>query len=247
MKEKGKKPLFYRAIVSIAAKFYGRREFTGLENLPDEPCIVVGNHAQLHGPFTTEKFFPHAKKIWCNGEMMKLREVPAYAFEDFWSQKPKWNRWFFKILSYLIAPICAYFFNRADTIAVYHDARIMQTFKRSVEAMKSGEHVVIFPENRTEFNEIVNEFSIGFVDVARLYYKMTKKSVSFLPCYNAPALRTVVFGKPIAYDPEMEIGAQREAVCSYLKEEITSLAKSLPRHLVTPYANVKKKDYKYSK
>ena len=247
MKGKKKKSLLFRVPIGIASRFYGKRRFEGTENIPEEPCLIIGNHAQIHGPFTSEKLFPYPKKIWCNGEMMKVREVPTYAYEDFWSMKPKWTRWFFKLLSYIIAPICAFFFSRADTIPVYHDTRIMQTFRKTIEAINNKEHVIIFPENRTEFNEIVNDFSIGFVDVARLYYKMTKKSIAFLPMYNAPSLKTVVFGKPISYNPEMNIEEQRTVICDYLKGEITRIAKELPRHLVTPYENVKKKDYKYSK
>ena len=119
MKEKQSK--LYNALKWGVGLFYKKRTFVGLENFPDEPCLVIGNHCQAHGPLTCELYFPKKKKIWCIGQMMKVKEVPAYAYQDFWSLKPKCVRWWFKLLSYLIAPLAAFIFNRADTIAVYKD------------------------------------------------------------------------------------------------------------------------------
>jgi hypothetical protein len=106
MQEK-KVTLRYRIIKWFVRLFYKKYKVVGLENLPDEPCIIVGNHCQLHGPLACELYFPADKYIWCAGQMMHLKEVPAYAFEDFWSQKPKRSQWYYKICSYLIAPLCA--------------------------------------------------------------------------------------------------------------------------------------------
>ena len=55
----------------------------GKENLPDEPCIIVGNHTLMNGPIACELYTPGKHYTWCNGEMMHLKEVPQYAFEDF--------------------------------------------------------------------------------------------------------------------------------------------------------------------
>ncbi len=242
-----KKPLFYRMLWKTVRFFYGKREFVGLENIPQEPCIIIGNHAQAHGPLSCELHFPAKKKIWCIGQMMHVKEVPAYAYQDFWSFKPKWTRWWYKLLSYLMAPLCGYVFNHADTIAVYKDARGLSTFKESVKALGEGAHVIIFPEKGEKYNEIVNAFQDKFVDVARLYYKRYKKAVSFVPMYNAPSLRKIVFGKPIAFDPTLSPEELREKICTYLQKEITRLAKELPKHRVVPYENIKKKNYPYNK
>ena len=40
---------------------------------------------------------------------------------------------------------------------------------------------------------------------------------------------------------------QRKIINDYLKDEITRIAKELPRHKVVPYLNLKKKDYKWNK
>ena len=194
-----------------------------------------------------ELYFPTKKKIWCIGEMMHVKEVPAYAYRDFWSLKPKYLRWLFKLLSYVIAIPAAFLFQHADTVAVYKDARIRHTFRDTDAALEDGANVIIFPERVGEYNEIVNEFQDKFVDVARLYDRKHGKRLAFVPMYIAPRLHTVTFGSPIYFDPEQEIEEQRAVICSYLQQEITRMAKALPRHVVVPYDNVRKREYPISK
>lgn len=241
-----KKPLRFRIVAGSIRLFYKKYKFLGLENLTDESSIIIGNHAQVHGPMCCQLYFPTKKYIWCIGEMMSSKEIPSYAYKDFWSQKPKCVRWFFKLLSYVLA-LFAFLFRDADTIAVYKDARILDTFKQTILKLNDGANVVIFPECREKFNDVVNDFQQNFVDVAKIYYKRYNKEISFVPMYIAPRLKTVVFGKPIKYNPNIDMAKQRVEICDYLKNEITALAKSLPKHKIVVYDNVGRKNYKYSK
>lgn len=245
-KNKKKKPLL-RFLESIVRLFYKKREFVGTENFPDEACIFIGNHSQAHAPLTCELYFPLKKRIWCVGQLMEYKEIPNHAYNDFWGGKPKWCRWFYKLLAYLITPLAHYIFTNTDTLPVYRDMRIVKTFKKTVETLKEGENVVIFPESHVKYNEIVNEFHDRFIDCAKLYYANTKKRVAFVPMYNAPELKTVIFGKPIYYSPEIPLEEQRTIICGYLKNEITALAKSLPVHTVVPFDNVPKNEYRKSR
>ena len=222
---------------------YPRIEVKGLENLPGEPCLLVGNHAQMNGPIIGELYIPGDRAIWCAGEMMHIKEVPAYAYRDFWSHKPRSVQWFYKLLSYLIAPIAACIFNQAHTIAVYKDGRIVTTFRQTVSKLTQGCNVVIFPEGPEKHNNIVNQFQDGFVDVARLYHRRTGKSLWFVPMYVAPKLKQVYLGKPIQFSPELPKEQEHSRICEYLMQEISDIAWSLPPHTVVPYDNVSKKDY----
>ena len=185
MKEKKISPLF-RIIKWLVKVFYPKIEVIGVENLPAEPAIIVGNHTQMNGPIACELYFPGNRYTWCAGQMMHLKEVPAYAYEDFWSRKPKYSRPFYKLLSYIIAPLSVCVFNNADTIGVYHDARIISTFKNTVSRLQEGASVVIFPEHGVPHNHIVCQFQDKFIDIAKLYFKRTGKELVFVPLYIAP-------------------------------------------------------------
>ena len=223
--------------------FYPQTQVVGIENLPDEPVIIVGNHCQMNGPIVGELYVPNEPYIWCAGEMMYLKDVPEYAFHDFWSQKPKWTHPFYKLLSYVIAPIAVCVFNNARTIGVYHDTRILSTFKNTVTKLVEGNSVVIFPEHDVKHNHIIYDFQDKFIDVAKLYYKKTGRELSFVPMYIAPKLKTLYLGKPVRFCAAQPMDTERRQICTYLMEEITAIAEALPEHTVVPYRNIPKKEY----
>ncbi len=233
-------PWLYPPIKGLVRLLYSKIAVYGQENLPNEPCVVVGNHSQLHGPIASELYFPGMHYTWCAGEMMHLKEVPAYAYQDFWSQKGRLSRPFYKLLSYIIAPLSVCIFNNANTIGVYRDGRIVSTFKNTVKRLEEGANVVIFPEHDVPCNPILSEFQDKFVDVARLYHKKTGKALSFVPLYIAPNLKAMYLGKPVEFLPEQPMEQQRQRICTALTEQITGLAQGLPIHTVVPYRNIPK-------
>lgn len=239
-----KKPsLLYRLIRGSVKLFYPKMEVVGAENLPQGEAIIVGNHTQMNGPIASELYMPGKHYIWCAGQMMHLKEVPAYAYQDFWSGKPKYSRWFYKLLSYIIAPFSVCIFNNAHTIGVYHDARILSTFKSTVAKLQEEARVVIFPEKDEDYNHILCRFQDKFVDVAKLYYKRTGKEIAFVPLYIAPALHKMYLGKPIFFCADNPMEEERSRICRCLMEEITRMAVSLPEHTVVPYRNIPRKKY----
>ena len=102
---KKKTNLLYLFICAMIRLFYRKPRFEGTENLPDEPCVILGNHTQMNGPIISELYFPGKNSIWCAGQMMHWGEVAEYAFTDFWSFKPKIFHPFFRLLSWIITPL----------------------------------------------------------------------------------------------------------------------------------------------
>lgn len=242
-KEFHKSRAIYRFIWGLAKLFYPRISWEGMENLPEEPCIIVGNHSQMNGPIAFELYYPRKRLIWCASEMMYWKEVPAYAYRDFWSEKPKTLQWLYKLLSYIITPLCVCIFNNADVIPVYRDNRLLKTFRQSMDALGSGSDIIIFPECATPYNNIVCRFQENFVDTARLYYKRTGVALRFVPIYLCPKRRTMYFGKPICFDPSAPIAQERTRICQEAMDSITEIAASLPLHTVIPYRNISKRRY----
>ncbi len=241
--EEKKTSFAYKIIRFLVWLFSPKMKTEGLENLPSEPVILVGNHAQMFGPIGCEIHLPFPRYIWCAAQMMEWREVHGYAYQDFWSQKPKAVRWWYRILSWLITPLAVCIFNNAHTIPVYHDARVIKTFRASLRALEEGSSVVIFPEHDVKYNHILYDFQDRFVDVARMYHRSTGRAVTFVPLYVCPALKKIVLGEGVRYDPGAPPADERAWICGLMKERITALAEALPVHTVVPYRNIPKKDY----
>ena len=213
------------------------------EQLPETPCVIVGNHSQTYGPVAGELYIPGKHEIWCAGEMMDRKEVADYAYRDFWSGKPKRVRWFFRLLSYPVAPLAEVIFTNAHTIGVYHDARVISTYRESVGALEDGGRVVIFPECYTEYNNIVHDFQERFVDLARFYYRKTGKELDFVPMYVAPRRKEIWYGAPVRFRADAPAEEERRRICRELMDAITGIAVSLPEHTVVPYPNIPKGQY----
>ncbi len=243
MMEKKKTTVPYKIIRALVRLFYGNMEVVGLENLPDGQAVIVGNHSQLHGPIAAELFMQDNCYIWCAGQMMKMKEVPEYAFTDFWSQKPKWIQPFYKVMSYLVAPLSVCIFNNARTIAVYRDMRIMSTFKDTIKLLQKGANILIFPEKDEKMNHILYQFQENFIDIAKLYHKKTGVELTFVPMYIAPKLKKMYIGQGIRYQSGQSMDDEKKRISAYLSEEITRIATDLPKHTVVPYRNIPKKYY----
>lgn len=227
--------------------FYPKCRFENMENLPDEPCILVGNHAKLNGPLMAELHLPCDRAIWTAGEMFSMREVPAYTYRDFWGGKPKSIRWIYRPLSYIMAPFCVSIFNNAHAIPVYRDTRVMMTLRKTVKKLNEGANIVIFPEHDAPHNHIVNDFQTKFIETARLYHRRTGKALAFVPMYVAPAFHATYIGKPIRYDPTAPALEEERRIADALMQAITDIAVSLPQHTVTPYNNIRRKYYPKNK
>lgn len=234
----------YRGVSAVVRRLCPEPQLTGLENLSaDRPCIIAGNHAQAYGPCYMELYLPRERAIWCAAEMMHLKELPDYAYRDFWSKKPRWCRWAYRLVSYICAPLAVCALKNAHTIGVYRDARILSTMRESLKRMREGASIVIFPEHEVLHNNVVWEFQEGFVNLAALYARQTGMPIDFVPMYIAPRLRRVCFGKPIPFDPEADPRAEKHRVCKAVMDAVTELALALPPHVVVPYPNLPKKQY----
>ena len=237
----------YRAIKGIVNALFPKMQVEGLENVPKDGAILVGNHAHMYGPIAAELYLGSNRFTWCAGEMMNLKEVPAYAFQDFWSRKPRYTHVFYRILSYLIAPLSVLIFNNANTIPVYHDARVMTTFRQTVRALCEGKNVVIFPEHHVPYNNIIYSFQDRFIDTARMYCNLTQKEMFFVPMYIAPRLKKIILGKPIRYHADASMDQERCRIREELMEAITRMGRAQPRHIVIPYEVIPHKDYPYNR
>jgi hypothetical protein len=230
-----KKPVLFRLIRNTVKLVTPKYQVEIQEALDPSGSIFVSNHAKTNGPIGLQLYFPGPKKIWVIGQMCNLREVPDYAMDDFWRNKHWTVKWFFRLFSYVIAPLSAFIMKHADTIPVYKDMRIKITFKETSGALASGENVIIFPEYREPDNEYLNKFQHNFVDCAKLYYLKTKKLIKFYHVYVCRDLKKIIIGPSTVFNPENDMEKERLRISGYLSEAIVSLAKGLPQHRIVHY------------
>lgn len=240
---RNKTSLTYRFTCAILRMIVPRYDIKG-EPLPRGEYIVVANHSQMYCPVVTELYFPGDHYMWCTEEMMDHRKVADYTYRDFWSQKPRAVRWFFWLLSRLLKPAFVSVFSSARLIPVYHDMRLKTTFRTTIRRLSEGSCIMITPENKSHYNNIINDFQDRFINIAPMYYRSSGKCLRFVPMYLAPELKTMCFGKAVEYCPDRPDAEERARIRQELMNSITDIALSLPLHDVVPYDNVPRKRYR---
>ncbi|MCM1305895.1 MAG: hypothetical protein NC037_00255 [Bacteroides sp.] len=233
MKEKR----YYKGFAAaIAYKIFPQPEVIFEEPIPDgETVVFTANHSGAYGPVNATLYFPHPSRPWTVAEILDKKLSADFIFYDFFAGAGKKCKFFWHVLSHLVAVLLRPLLLRAGGIPVYHDRRVTKTFEDSVAALKGGEHVVIFPECPERFSEHINDFYGGFAKLGLLYYKETGKNLKFYPTYIAHPLKKILVGKPVEFNPD-DLGAQgRKQITEQLRDRTEELAKSLPPHKVQPF------------
>ena len=119
------------------------------EPVGEEPVIFLANHLGALGPLYMVGTFPLRDNvaIWCNEGMMDEKLIVEYVRHDWWWRpESRLAPLYSATIPYIAKAIVPKVLRSAPTIAVCRDARIMTTMRKSLQALRAGKHLVIFPE-----------------------------------------------------------------------------------------------------
>lgn len=188
-----------------------------------EPAVFVANHDRARGPLAMCAHFSLCTELrpWIIARMMNIREVPEYVRQDFWWKQ---GRWYTKLLDhtlpYPIALILPPVFHGVEGIPVYHDSRVVSTFKESIRTLNSGKNVALFPERAEGFGDYSDNLNSGFLLIAKSYYKKTGKALNFYPVYVDWDAHTISVARPIQYNPSAEHSSQSKTIIDQISSFI---------------------------
>lgn len=201
----------------------------------DEPAIYVANHSAAIGPAMMTLYFEKPHKTWMIAYPLDKEKGANFAFHDIFFGRAKKNKCFWRVLSKIVAkmlrPVLAY----GNPIPVYHDKRMINTFRESLDALNDGQNLVIFPESPERYSQYVCSFYEGFVDLGRTYYTTTGKNLKFYPCYIEKKNKVISVGEPVVYDHSKPTRLLREEISVALRNAVDELARELPEHKPVPF------------
>ena len=181
----------------------------------EKAAIFVCNHDRAYGPIAMCAHFDLCEDVrpWINAEVLSARELPSYVRKDYWWPPDKW---YTKILDYTLAYIYALILppilRGSACIPIYHDTKVMSTLRSSVDALKNGKHIVLFPEHPTGYCQYSSDVFSGFVSLGRLLYRRAGQVVNFYPTFIDWKGREIRIGDPIPYDHEIDFDLQTENI-----------------------------------
>ena len=215
----------------IVCRVHFRCKVVNADNVvPDEqnPIVFLCNHGEFYGPLASKVYIPVPVRAWAVATMMQdKKSVAQYIYDNTTSRQhmPEIGK---RILARMAAWLCTNVMGQMECIPVYRESpqKLRETFRLTLEAMETGDNVVIFPENPENKypSEGIGELSPGFVMLADIYWKRKKKRLRMLPMYADKKRRRITFGEIIEFNPESNLKDEQERIIRETTEQIRAFA-----------------------
>ncbi|MDD9149147.1 hypothetical protein OYT88_11345 [Sporolactobacillus sp. CQH2019] len=226
VQKKSSHPLF-KSLKRVVRLFFRRRTLIGAENVRrDLPAVFVCNHLGSYAPIMMELFFPYPFRPWVTYHIVTKGKCADYLEAHFAQTELKLRRPFSRWAAAIIAPLCIHIVRATGAIPVYGGSlRITRTLEESLDAIKKGENLVIFPENEEKpFSPVIDDFDVGFIHLGKLSYQKTGNRLPFYPVFINKQKRSISIGCPIIYSPARSFHVERQRIKAYLQESISKMA-----------------------
>ena len=231
--ERYRQPWLTRFLMAILRPGYRHKlvDTDHIELDDNNPLVFLGNHAEIYGPIVCALFFPVPARFWTISKMMgQEKDVQAYLYENTFSKKTFLPVFVRKGLANFLGWLSVHVMEQIESIPVYRDSpmKLRETVRLSIEAMESGDNLVIFPENPDGKYQKggIGEISPGFVMLAEAYWKKTGKKLRMLPLYANREAKTITFGHTITYEPERGFRAEQERIVTETRDQILRMAET---------------------
>ena len=231
-----KRPLGVRAIVTFLRAVYPHRVL-GAEKLTayeQGDVLFICNHGEIYGPVAAMLYVPTVFRPWVFSRMMEKDAIVEHMYYGT-MERQKWlpEAWKRPLLR-KIAPFLVYLFEGVHAIPVYrgHPKELMKTFRVTLDAMRDGHNILIFPENADEHEEGksgfikdgVGDFYTGFAMLGMMHWARNKRRAVFVPVYANKKKRTVTIGDGIAFDPENATNEEKLRIAQTLHNALSAMA-----------------------
>ncbi|NLG85362.1 MAG: hypothetical protein GX493_12330 [Firmicutes bacterium] len=216
-------PVSRELLLWSVRRFFPRPEFCGLHHLdPHAPAILVANHLGSFAPVVLSAHFPYSFSPWVTHEVTDPLLCPAHLMQDFVRPELGLDGSAGELVARLLGRICVAVMREIGAIPVYRKSKKLRlTVARSVERLAAGGRVLIFPEvQNTIWDETVNEFHTGFVNIARTLYRRTGLLATFYPVAVHRKTNLGQIGEGLTFSPARPFGREKKRIVDYLEESI---------------------------
>lgn len=188
--------------------------------------VYISHHQNFYGPLMTMIWFHKPLHLWALHVFCDKDACCKQIVEQTFMKRFNMNRFFATLLSKPISYPISKLVNSSKAIPVYRSSRnIVHTFKESVEILKRGEDIIIFPDlDYANASAKTEDMFDGFLHIERYYHKATGKHVCFIPLYASKGKKTLNIGKAICFKGEMDYQIEKEQIYDEIKNELNRLA-----------------------
>ena len=223
-KFKQKRALWYRGMKQIMKVRYKQPQFIFLGEAPKDGSIILSNHEGTDAPMALEIYCQFPIRMWGTHEMNSgLIRMYKYQSRVYYHEKKHWNLHAARLFCLIASPLTNLFYKGLKLISTYKDARFLKTINQSLEAIKNGENIVIFPEKSPDGYEAeLKDFYAGFLVFAQQCFKKGIDLPIYVSYYKKKE-RVYIFDKPILYSELKSKFETREEIVKALLDNCNAL------------------------
>ena len=164
---------WFRVLKKMMKSRYKKPKFVYLGEELHGGGIVLSNHEGTDAPMSFEIYSGKKIRFWGSYQMNSgLVKLYKYQTKVYYHEKKHWNLFLARLFCLLASPLTNLFYKGLNLISTYPDARLKTTLGESLDAIKDGNDIVIFPEQSNEgYKDVLDGFHAGFVLFAEFCLK----------------------------------------------------------------------------
>ncbi len=200
------------------------------------PSIFVCNHGIFYGPISAVIYLPTYFRPWIDRKMLNRTEAAEEMYRRFVYRIPLLSSGAKHWIARALARPVVWGLNSCNPIPVERDnlRNVMSTFGLTIDALKEGDNVLLFPERphravmgdrETVVHETdtVGAMFTGFANIGKMYYEATGKALRFYPLYTNKRTRTLRIGDPITFDSTAPNKEEKQRIATTLRARMLAL------------------------
>lgn len=216
---------WFRGIKHLMTGRYKKPQFIYLEGKEFENgSLILSNHEGTDAPMSLEMYLDKPTRMWGAHEMNSgLIKMYKYQTKVYYHEKKHWNLHLARLFCLIASPLTNLFYKGLNLISTYKDARFFKTVKQSIDAVKKGENVVVYPEDSAKgYLAQLEGFYGGFAVFAESAYKKGI-DIPIVVSYFRKNERVFVFDKPIKYSELIKECGNKEKMIERLLNRCNEL------------------------
>lgn len=189
----------------------------------EEPAVYLCRHSDLQGILMTLPWLPVPVRTWALAVFCDVEASYRHLREITFIGRYHWPRWFATAAARLASYGLAALLRSGRVIPVYRGSpRIRQTFRLSIDALKRGESLLIFPDkNYVEAKSDVSDLYRGFLKLDALYHRTTGQHIPIIPLYGDRRQHTLTVYEPLRFSGSANDEAETKRILGILKDRLS--------------------------
>jgi len=172
-------------------------------------------------------WMPNTIRVWMLHVFLDQKACYEQYKNYTFTKRLGWNKTFAAIVAKIVSSFVTNLMKSGRGIPVYRGSRdILKTFQISVNTLKNGQTVAIFPDiDYQDSTSEVKEMYEGFLFLEKYYFRETGQHVNFVPLYVSESKRRIVADKVISFQSNGSFRKESKLILKQIQDHLNQLAK----------------------